>query len=169
MRTFSIGILLLSLASFVSAQDRTVVVMADKMPVLELAVPADAKVVPFKDKTVIQATNIYLHVWPVMEAKTLDEAQSHLGDVIKGDVLKFVASVTNEITVAGSPARHLIGNGVEADDGDNATADVVIFAAGNRVFVACVHGEGNDASREREPMLNILRTARSPQDQHIGK
>jgi hypothetical protein len=165
----NIVILFLTLVSYVSAEDRTVTIMADKVPVLELVAPAAAKIVPFKDKTVIQTTNMFLHVWPVTAVKTLDEAQAGLADVIKGDVLKFSASATNAITVAGSPARHLIGKGVEADDGDNATADIVIFTVGDRVFVACVHGEGNDASEEREPMLKVLQTAKLPRTQHAGK
>ena len=99
----------------------------------------------------------------VLGAKTVKEAQAQLGNVIKGDVLKFTASMTNEIAVAGLPARHLIGRGVEADDGDDATADVLIFEVGKQMFIASVHGEGNDASREREPMLKMLQTAKSPQ------
>ena len=164
MRILSIGILFLAIAACVSAQERTVTILADKEPALELAVPPDAKVTPVKDKTEIHTTNMFLYVWPVPGAKTIDEAQARLAGVIKGDVLKFAASATNEITVAGSRARHLIGNGVEANDGDDATADVVIFAAGSRIFVACVHGEGNDAPNEREPMLKMLQTARSPKD-----
>ena len=169
MKILIIGVLFLSLVSHVVAQERAVTVLADKTPALELTVPREAKVTPWKDKTVIQTTNMFLYVWSVTEAKTVNEAQARLGDVIKGDVLKFSASATNEITVAGSPARHLMGRGLEADDGDDATADVVIFTVGNHIFVACVHGENNDASREREPMLKILTTARSPQDQHAGK
>lgn len=162
MRIVSIGVLFLSLVSSVWAEGRSVTVLADKVPVLELTAPSEAKIVPFKDKTVIQTTNMFLHVWPVTGAKTVDEAQGRLGDVIKGDVLKFSATATNAITVAGSPARHLIGNGVEADDGDNATADIVIFSVGNRIFIACVHGEGNDASKEREPMLKMLQNGKKP-------
>jgi hypothetical protein len=143
--------------------------MADRTPVLELIAPVAAKVTPFKDKTVIQTTNMFLHVWPVPDAKTVDKVQGRLGEVIKGDVLKFSASATNAITVAGASARHLIGTGVEADDGDNATADIVIFAVGNRMFVACVHGEENAASQEREPMLKMLQTAKGPQVKSAAK
>jgi hypothetical protein len=57
----------------------------------------------------VTTTNMLLHVWPATGAKTLSEAQACLGDVINGDVLKFSASATNAITVAGSPARRLIG------------------------------------------------------------
>ena len=169
MRMLSIGVLLLCLASYASAQERTITILADKTPALELTVPPATKVTPWQGKTIIQTTNMFLYVWPVVGAKTVNDAQVRLGDVIKGDVLKFSASATNEITVAGSPARHLIGSGVEADDGDDATADVVIFAVGNRIFVACVHGESNDASRERAPMLKLLQTASSPHEQPAGK
>ena len=169
MRILTVGVLWLSLAASVSAKDRTVTIMADQRPAFELVVPAEAQVSPVKDKTVIQTTNMFLHVWPVTGVKTVNEAQARLGDIIKGDVLKFSATATNEITVAGAPARHLIGKGVEADDGDDATADVVIFAAGQRIFLACVHGEGNDASKERAPMLKVLQTAKSPPPQPVGK
>ncbi len=161
-KVLSIGVVFLSLAACVWAQDRLVTISAGKTPALELAVPAAAKVTQEKDKTVIQTTNMFLYVWAVADAKNVDDAQVRLADTIKGDVLKFAASTTNAITVAGALARHLIGKCVEADDGDPATADIVLFVAGPHVFVACVHGEGNDASREREPMLKVLRTAKSP-------
>ena len=169
MKAISIGVLVLGLASSVLAEERAVTVLADKTPALELAVPATAEVTPWKGKTVIHTTNMFLNVWLVPEAKTLGDAQVRLADVIKGDVLKFVASATNRLTVAGSPALHLSGTCVEADDGDPATADIVIFAAGHRIFVAYVHGEDNAASRERDPMLKMLQTARSPQAQPAGK
>jgi len=158
----NVSILSLIFAIPALAQERTVTVLADKTPVLELTVPRGATVTLIKDKTVIQTTNMFLHVWAVAGARTLAEARARLGVVIKDDVLKFVPTSSNVLTVAGSPALHLIGKGVEADDGDDATADFVIFSAGSRVFVACVHGEGNDASRERQPMLRMLQTAKLP-------
>ena len=169
MKMMTIGVLFLALASYVSAGERTVTVMADSTPALALAVPAAAKVTQWKDKTLIHTTNMFLYVWPVVNVKTLNEAQARLGEVIKDEVQKFTAAATNEITVAGSPARHLIGTGVEADDGDDATADVVIFAVGGHVCIACVHGENNDASRERAPMLQMLQTANPPPRQSSGK
>jgi len=169
MKAFIVAVVIASLAYCAVAEDRTITVLADKEPVLELTAPANAQVTLIKDKTVIETTNMFLYVWSVAGAKTLDEAQARLDDTIKVDVLKFSASVTNHITLADSPARHLIGSGLEADDQDNATADVVIFKAGNRLFIACVHGEVNEASKEREPMLKVLRTARPPPGKHIGK
>jgi len=169
MKMFTIGVLFLALASYVSAGERTVTVMADNTPALDIAVPAAAKVTQWKDKTLIHTTNMFLYVWPVVNVKTLNEAQARLGEVIKDEVQKFTASATNEITVAGSPASHLIGTGVEADDGDDATADIVIFTVGGHVFIACVHGENNDASREQAPMLQMLQTANPPPCQPSGK
>ena len=87
---------------------------------------------------------------------------SQLPDVIKSEVLKFSATTTNAISVAGQPAKHFIGRGIEADDNDPATADIVVFAAGPNVFAACVHGEGNQAGEERAPMLAVLKTAKAP-------
>ena len=46
---------------------------------------------PWKGKTVIQTTNMFLHVWLVAGAKTVDEAQGRFGDVIKGDILTDLA------------------------------------------------------------------------------
>jgi len=156
------SLLVVCLASLASGQEIAVTISADNVPALVLSVPKDARVSPSKEKTVIQTTNMFLHVWPVPGAKTVADAAARVGEVIKGDVLKFAATKTNDLTLAGAPARHLIGNGAEADDGDPSTADVVIFTVGNHAFVACVHGEGNDASCEREPMLAVLRTAKSP-------
>ena len=162
MKMLQAGLLFLVMGSCAMAQERVITVLADKTPALELTVPAGAKITPSKNKTVIQTSEMFLHVWPVSGAKSLADVQARLGDVIAGDVLKFAPSTTNTLTVAGAPAVHLIGKGVEADDGDDATADVVIFSAGSRLFVACVHGEGNDASRERKPMLELLKTAKKP-------
>ena len=137
-------------------------VSEDGAPTLTLTVPHGAKVIPAKEKTVVQTTNMFLHIWTVREAKTVKEAAPRVAEVVKGDVLNFKPSETNSLTVAGGPAALLSGPCVEADDGDPATADVVVFTVGDHAFIACVHGEHNDASREREPMMKILRTAKSP-------
>ena len=162
MRTLRFSLLLLCAGSLALGQETAVTVSMSNTPALVLTVPKGTKVTPKENKTVIQTPDMFLHVWPVPGMKTPAEVVPRLADLIKGDVLKFNATMTNTITVAGAPALHLIGNAVEADDGDAATADLVIFAVGPRVFVACVHGEANDASKEREPMLRVLKTAQKP-------
>ena len=162
MRSITFGVLLLCTGSVALGQETAVTVSMGDVPALVLTVPQGAKVTPLKNKTVIQTADMFLHIWPVAGVKTPAEALPRLAELIKGDVLKFNASATNTLAVAGAPALHLIGSAVEADDGDAATADVVIFAVGPRVFAACVHGEANDASKERAPMLRVLKTAKMP-------
>jgi hypothetical protein len=44
--------------------------------------------------------------------------------------------------------------------GDPALADVVVFAVGKTVLVACTHGKGEAAPRHRPTVLAILKTAK---------
>ena len=160
MRIAVAGLILAGLTSAALAQETNVTLSQAGVPVLSLSVPAGSKVYPSQQKTTIVTPGMYLYVWGVPDAGKAADALPRVATVIKGDVVDFKAGRTNAITVAGAPAFHLIGRGTEADDGDASTADVVVFAAGKRVFVACVHGEGNDASLERQPMLDALKTAK---------
>jgi hypothetical protein len=162
MHKILIGLMFATWTSLAFAEETTVTISSADAPVVVLSLPAKVKVYSNPPKTTIVATNMFLSVWSVSTAKTAEEALPLVAETIKGDVLQFQATQTNVLTVAGAPAVHLIGNGVEADDGDPSTADVVVFAVGAQTFVACVHGEHNDASRERQPMLDALQTAKSP-------
>ena len=162
MRIAVAGMMLAGLTSMAVAQETNVTISVAGVPALSLSMPAGAKVFPIPQKTTIVTTNMYLHIWSVSDAGTTTDALPRVATVIKSDVLEFKPGQTNAITVAGAPAVHLIGPGKEADDGDAGMADVVVFAVGKRVFVACVHGEGNDASLERKPMLDALKTAKAP-------
>ena len=145
-----------------AAATTNVTINANGSPALMLAVPAGAKVSTVNVKTEIQTKGMDLFLWPIESAKTVDEGVAQIPKVIEHEVLKFVAKTTNTITVAGADAKHLVGRGVEADDHDPATADIVVFTTGMAVFAACVHGEGNEASVERAPMLAVLKTAKAP-------
>jgi hypothetical protein len=149
-------------AGVCAAEDLKVTIASKDVPALVLTVPQTAKVTTAHGMTEIHTPNMILCVWPIPAVKSVDEGITQLPDVIKREVLKFVAATTNVITVAGAPAKHLIGRGIEADDNDPATADIVIFTTGKAVFAACVHGEGNQAGEEREPMLAVLKTAKAP-------
>ena len=163
MRILLTGLILAAWSSVVWAQAVPVPIAAGGAPALVLTAPAGAKVYSNPPKTTIVAPGMFLSVWDVPNATTADAALPLVADTIKGDVQQFQPGQTNTLTVAGAPALHLIGSGVEADDGDPSTADVVVFAVGEHAFVACVHGEHNDASREREPMLTTLQTAKQPE------
>ena len=155
-------VLLLSVAGVCTAQDTNLVIAAKDKPALVLTLPASAQLTKRGDMTEVHTSGMTLCVWPIPAAKSVDDGIARLPDVIKSEVLKFSATTTNVITVAGQPAKHFIGRGIEADDNDPATADIVVFAAGANVFAACVHGEGNQAGEERAPMLAVLKTARMP-------
>ena len=139
-----------------------VTISNDGAAVMTISAPQSAKVTTIKDKTVIDTNDMVLDLWVAPKAKTVAEAISGLDDLIKGEVLKFKAASTKPITVAGVEGKHLIGTGIEADDQDPATVDVVVFTVGKTLFVACVHGEGETAVRQRQPMLKALKTAKAP-------
>ena len=103
-----------------------------------------------------------LHIWAVSKARTVDDAVPRAAKLIESEFVKFKPGPVEKIEIAGASARHLSGAGNEADDGDPGNAEVVIFEAGGRVFAACVHGEFDDAARERAPMMAALKTAHAP-------
>ena len=144
------------------AETTNVTIIAEGTPALVLKIPQSVKVTSKKEKTEIKTKEMTLYIWAIPTAKTVDEGTAQIPNVISREVVQFVATNTNTITVAGAVAKHLIGRGVEADDYDPGTADVIVFTTGKSVFAACVHGEGNDAAREREPMLAVLKTAKLP-------
>ncbi len=160
MKSAIVGLLLA--ASICSAENVNVTILANNAPALVLTVPQSAKVTTKKDKTEIKTENMTLYIWSIPTAKTVAEGVAQIPNVIAHEVVQFAATSTNTITVAGAEAKHLMGRGVEADDYDPGTADVVILTTGNAIFAACVHGEANDAVRERKPMLDVLQTAKVP-------
>jgi len=149
-------------ASVCLAENTNITIVANGSPALVLTVPQTAKITMKQEKTEIKTKDMTLYLWAIPPAKTIDEGVAQVADVIAHEVVKFVATTTNPITVAGAPAKHLMGRAVEADDYDPGTADVVVFSTGKSIFAACVHGEANDAVREREPMLSVLKTAKAP-------
>lgn len=99
--------------------------------------------------------------WIVPGAKTVDEALPQASSRIVSEFKDFKPDHTSDLTVAGSPAKRLIGKGHEADDGDPGAADVVVFKVGDHLFIACTHGEGLDPAAQKG-MLTLLQTAQTP-------
>jgi hypothetical protein len=82
-----------------------------------------------------------LEIWLVNGASTVDDAAGRVSTQIVSEFKDFKAEKTISLTVAGSPAKELVGTGHEADDNDPGDADVIVFKVGDHVFVACNHGE----------------------------
>jgi hypothetical protein len=155
-------VFLLFVAFLASAQGATVTLSLDGKPALALTVPVAAKVTSSNGYVNIKTTNMSLHVWAVPQAATANDALPRAAELIKSEFIKFQANATMDMTVAGAAAKHVTGSGNEADDGDPGNAEVVLFVVGGQVFAACVHGEFDDASRERAPMMAVLQTAHVP-------
>ena len=155
-------VMLLVAATVSAAETKAVTISHRGTAVMTIAAPQSAKVTTEKEKTVIDTKNMVLDLWVAPKVKTVAGAIAGLDDIIKSEVLQFKANRTEPITVAGAAGKHLIGKGLEADDQDPATVDVVVFMAGKTVVVACVHGEGQAAVRQRKPMLEALKTVQTP-------
>jgi hypothetical protein len=149
-------------AGLVSAQETNLTVSAEDSAALILRIPQAARVTTEGNHTLIETTNLTLHLWPISKAKAIDEVLPLVAETIKGEFVNFKPNSTNSLLVAGAPAWHILGKGNEADDGDPGAAEVVIFKTGKRVFVACVHGEFDDAARRSKPMMAVLQTSKAP-------
>ncbi|MCE9548319.1 MAG: hypothetical protein K8T25_22830, partial [Planctomycetia bacterium] len=126
------------------------------------SVQDDAKVTTAEGKTKIDTKKWTVYLWVVPDTDTVDKAVPKIAKLIEGEVKQFAVDSTEKVTVAGVEGKLLIGKGIEADDSDPATADVVVFAVGNHVLAACVHGEGERGPQWRPHMLEILKTVAKP-------
>lgn len=140
-----------------------VVIQAAGKPVLTLQLPAGgtAREAAGKTVVVVPSRELYFELRTV-EAKSVADALPGIPALIVSDVKAFKPATTNELTVAGAPAKHLLGPGIEADDDDPGKAEVVVFIVGGRMFAACVHGEADHAAKQRAALLDVLQTAKAP-------
>jgi hypothetical protein len=162
MTSLLTSVLLISLGGLASAQDTSVALSLDGKPALVLRVSPAPKVTSSNGYVNIKTGKMSLHVWAVPDAKTAGDALPRAAEIIKSEFINFKTTSTMDMDIAGAPAKHVTGSGNEADDGDPGNAEVVFFVAGGRVFAACVHGEFDDASRARAPMMAVLKTAQAP-------
>jgi hypothetical protein len=144
------------------AAEKMVSIPPGRNAALSLTVPKTAKVTTDDGKTTIDTNKCNVYLWLAPKAKTVDEAVATIGEIIKSEVKDVKIEESKTIKVAGAAAKQLMAKSVEADDGDPGTSAIVVFTAGGKVVVACVHGEGEAASRQRQPMLDILATAKTP-------
>lgn len=130
--------------------------------VLVLTLPAESHVYYTGNLATIvgKMTPQRFYIWTVDEP-TVDAAVAKVPHILKPEFVAFHQTAAEDTTVAGVPARKLTGTGTEADDGDPGDAEIVVFAMGRHVFVACVHGEGIPAYK-RDLMMSALATAHAP-------
>jgi len=159
IRSLQALIFIASIALPASAEDKSVTLSVEGKPALVLQVPAAAKITSSNSYVNVKTTNMSLHVWAVPHAKTAADAVPRAAELIKSEFIKFKTKASMDMIIANAPAKHVTGSGNEADDGDPGNAEVVFFVVGGQVFAGCVHGEFDDASRARAPMMAVLQTA----------
>jgi hypothetical protein len=143
------------------ADTKDFVMKSGKADVLKLTAPAGTKCVAADGSLKFDAPKFYVEVWLVSGAKTVEEATKRVNSQIVSEFKNFKPNQTTDLTVAGSPAKRLVGVGQEADDGDPGKADVIVFKVGDHIFVACNHGETfNDAGQQG--LLTVVQTAQKP-------
>ena len=156
MRLPSICLALALLTASALAEDKEITVKVGGEAELKMSVPKDAEVTIKGAETTIHSKGLWIYLWRPAGAKTVADVVPHVGEVIKGQFVKYAVESTESLNVAGHEAKHLKGTGEEADDNDPGTADVVIFTDGKNVFAACVHGERDEAAKERPALLKAL-------------
>ncbi|HEY3854381.1 MAG TPA: hypothetical protein VGO67_08325 [Verrucomicrobiae bacterium] len=161
MRIFLSAILSFALVAIASAQE-AVTLAIDGKPALVLQAPASAKTTFSNAFINIKTAKLALYIWAAPDAKVAGDAVPRVGELIKSEFVKFKTTSVKDISVAGATAKDVIGSGNEADDGDPGHAEVILFEVGDHVFAACVHGEFDDAFREKEAMMAVLKTAHAP-------
>jgi hypothetical protein len=159
MRTYLIALALILIGSAAFAEDKEITVSAGDAS-LKMTVPKDTEVTKKTGRTILHAKGLWIYLWDVAGAKSVADAVPNAGKIIKSEFTDFAPGETKDIKVAGHDAKHLTGKGAEADDGDPGSADVVIFTDGKHVFAACVHGEKDEAAKERPEFLKVLKTVK---------
>ena len=157
MRTYLTTLALVLIGTVAFAEDKEITVNTGAAA-LKMMVPKDTEVTKKAERTILHAKGLWIYLWDVNGAKTVAEAVPQAAKVIKSEFVEYVVGETKDIKVAGHDAKHLMGKGAEADDNDPGTADVVIFTNGKQVFAACVHGEKDEAAKERPELLKVLKS-----------
>lgn len=159
MRTYIAALALILIGSAAFAEDKDITVTAGDAS-LKVTVPKETEVTKKAGRTILHGNKWWIYLWEVNGAKTVAEAVPNAAKIIKSEFVEFVPGETQDLKVAGHDAKHLIGKGAEADDNDPGSADVVIFTDGKHVFAACVHGEKDEAAKERPELLKVLKSVK---------
>ena len=161
MRLLLLALVLPFLATAAFAENKEVTIKAGGKDAISLSVAKDADVKVKGDKTSIIGKTAQLYIWSLPGAKSVAAAVPQAGEIIKSEFVKYAVKSTDSLKVAGHEAKLIKGTGEEADDNDPGTADVVIFTDGSHVFAACVHGERDEADKQRPELLKALGTVKA--------
>ena len=138
-------------------------VTADGKPVVKLTLPAGWSSAASGAKVVLLPTGgaPHVQVWAI-PAASVAEAEKAVAVLIASEVTEFKAGTASDLTVAGKPARQVVGTGKEADDGDPSNAEVTVFTVGGKVFLLVAHGEGDGTAKKHADLAAVLASAAAP-------
>lgn len=130
--------------------------------ILGLVASEDAPCQLSSGKYEIKSRGGDVHIWLVRGAKSVDEGVPRIPETIASEFKGFKPNRSTAMALqeGGSGAR-VLGSGVEADDNDPGTADVIVFQRAPRIFVGCTHGETMRTSAQ-EIMTKLEQSAITP-------
>lgn len=103
----------------------------------------------------------HIQLWYLKDNKNIASAEKDIAEIIKSEVLNFKISKKSEIKVANKAGVILTGSGLEADDQDPSNAEVFLFEVNSKVYVLCVHGEGDEAAKHSPDVKKMLTTIKT--------
>lgn len=141
----------------------SVTVKAGDQSVMKMTVPDGTTVSYDGPKVIINGTewSQRFFIWKVSDGENLAPATAQVPTLIQSEFKNFTVTSTTDTTVGPLKGLQLKGTGVEADDGDPGTAEVILFVFNNQVFAACAHGEEMPPARV-DFMITSLSTITRP-------
>lgn len=147
----------------IAAAAETAVVTADGKPAVRFTLPAGWSSATSEQKLVLLPSGgaPHIQIWRLASSSVAD-AEKELATLVVSEVTKFKATSSSDLTVAGNPARQVIGTGEEADDGDPANAEVTVFTVSGKVYLLIAHGEGDGTKKKHGDVAAVLASATAP-------
>ena len=132
------------------------------LPDLRMELPKDSKVKTTDGVASIEIARCGCHVqvWSMAKAAPADVLPK-IAETVKPQVKDFKAVDTKDMTLAGSPGKHVVATGVEADDGDPAKVEVFVFKAGDKTYLFLAHSGEEDPAESRDAIVGVINTAKA--------
>ncbi len=126
----------------------------------QMTLPDGWKSKQWKYKTILVPPTEYPHIqlWCLGGGVPLKKAEADIAKLVKSEVIKFKTIKSRDIKIAGAPGKLLTGRGLEADDQDPSRAKIFLFTVKGKLFILCIHGEGDEAAKMEAPVSKILET-----------
>lgn len=147
---------LLSLATMASAVDAELAIAGQTFAKLTLPGGWTAIQTLAKTMLVTPRQTPHIQLWVIAGAADVAQTTTQLTTFVTGEVTEFKAAKTEDLMIAGAPAKRVTGTGLEADDGDPSNAEITVFQVGSHVVLCISHGEGNGVAEVSNVLVETL-------------